>query len=116
MRFPALLLLLILCAASTIASVQSSKPWFCHDLDCPEYTVVDKNDDYEVREYSKGIYVLSLDAEGVRSCTFISSYATLLDINLLWAYREVGFDPYRWVPIFCIRRARIQGMRCWSTG
>lgn len=63
MRLTALLVVLSLCAASAIASEQSSKPWFCHDLDCPEYTVVDKNDDYEVREYSKGMVVVKLGAE-----------------------------------------------------
>jgi hypothetical protein len=33
---------------------QGDAPWFCHDLDCPEYTVVNKTDDYEVREYKGG--------------------------------------------------------------
>ena len=54
MKSLALLIVLLLGTATTIASAKSSKPWFCHDLDCPEYDVVDKNDDYEVREYSKG--------------------------------------------------------------
>lgn len=29
----------------------NDEPSFCHDLDCPKYTIADKNDDYEVRKY-----------------------------------------------------------------
>ena len=54
MKSCALPILLLLGTTFTITSAKSSKPWFCHDLDCPEYDVVEKNDDYEVREYSKG--------------------------------------------------------------
>ncbi|CAL8468672.1 g8212 [Coccomyxa elongata] len=79
MRFPALLLLVILCAASTIASVQSSKPWFCHDLDCPEYTVVDKNDDYEVREYSKGKWASTHIDGYLYSASVVQGFKRLFD-------------------------------------
>lgn len=30
-------------------SVDWKRPWFCHDLECPQYTVVNVTDDYEVR-------------------------------------------------------------------
>lgn len=59
MKSLALLIVLLLGTATTIASAKSSKPWFCHDLDCPEYDVIDKNDDYEVREYSKGTKLIN---------------------------------------------------------
>jgi len=54
MRTSAVLVLTLLGTAVTIALAESSKPWFCHDLDCPDYSVVEKNEFYEVREYSKG--------------------------------------------------------------
>lgn len=50
--FLCLSVLLALCAASAAAAARP--PWFCHDLDCPSYTVGDVNDDYEVRTYAKG--------------------------------------------------------------
>lgn len=50
----ATLLFLVLAASIALASAASSKPWFCHDLDCPDFKVVEQNDDYEVREYAKG--------------------------------------------------------------
>ncbi|KAL4425814.1 hypothetical protein ABPG75_009830 [Micractinium tetrahymenae] len=37
-------------------------PWFCHNLDCPQYDVVETTDDYEVREYEAGSWV-SMDVE-----------------------------------------------------
>ena len=39
---------------ATLEKHHHEKPWFCHGLDCPEYTVVEKNDAYEVREYEEG--------------------------------------------------------------
>lgn len=30
------------------------KPWFCHDLDCPPYDLLNKTDAYEVRKYQPG--------------------------------------------------------------
>ncbi|XP_013406732.1 heme-binding protein 2 [Lingula anatina] len=35
----------------------SGKPAFCNDLDCPQYTVVKKEKDYEVRKYVKTTWV-----------------------------------------------------------
>lgn len=40
--------------AACALSATAKKPWFCHDLDCPEYTVGESNEDYEVRTYAKG--------------------------------------------------------------
>jgi hypothetical protein len=42
-----LLLTLVLIAAASAAK----GPWFCHDLDCPVYRLVDKKDGYEIRKY-----------------------------------------------------------------
>ncbi|KAL4445812.1 hypothetical protein ABPG77_009011 [Micractinium sp. CCAP 211/92] len=46
-------------------------PWFCHNLDCPKFDVVETTDDYEVREYEAGSWV-SMDVE---------AYAYALAIN-----------------------------------
>lgn len=35
------------------------KPWFCHDLDCPDFKVVSKTDDYETRTYPEGAMLTS---------------------------------------------------------
>lgn len=57
--------LLLLCAASAAlaarpashapATANDESPWFCHDLDCPKFTVV-KNitDDVQLRRYAAG--------------------------------------------------------------
>ena len=46
-------LLLILGCSAVIA-----EPWFCHDLDCPKFTVTKKNDFYETRIYTRGAILL----------------------------------------------------------
>ncbi|XP_053406343.1 heme-binding protein 2-like [Mercenaria mercenaria] len=35
------------------------KPFFCHDLDCPRYTVLETNDKFEVRKYEASMWVAS---------------------------------------------------------
>lgn len=30
------------------------KPWFCHNLDCPLYDLLNKTEAYEVRKYQSG--------------------------------------------------------------
>ena len=30
------------------------RPWFCHDLECPKFKVVNKTEVYETREYEAG--------------------------------------------------------------
>ncbi|BDA45183.1 probable heme-binding protein 1 [Coccomyxa sp. Obi] len=35
----------------------SSSPWFCHDLDCPPFVTLDKNADYETRQYTPANWV-----------------------------------------------------------
>jgi hypothetical protein len=55
--------LLLLCAASAALAARPAhhtpaneeSPWFCHDLDCPKFTVV-KNitDDVQLRKYAAG--------------------------------------------------------------
>ena len=52
MRVACVLLTVALAACAVTATAK--KPWFCHDLDCPKYTVGESNEDYEVRTYAKG--------------------------------------------------------------
>ena len=35
----------------------SSKPWFCHDLECPKYVVINKTERYETRCYPAALWV-----------------------------------------------------------
>ena len=42
---------LLVCSAVIAAA---ERPWFCHELDCPKFTVTRKNDFYETRIYTKG--------------------------------------------------------------
>lgn len=46
--------MIILGACGQHVQVPVGAPWFCHNLDCPEYTVVEATDDYEVRDYKAG--------------------------------------------------------------
>ncbi len=41
-------------ASTSTNSVNSSTPWFCHEYECAPYTVIDRNADYETRQYSAG--------------------------------------------------------------
>lgn len=47
--------ILFLCFSLTVlyanARPVKDEPEFCHDLDCPKYTLVDKKDGYEIRKY-----------------------------------------------------------------
>eukprot|EP01026_Neomeris_dumetosa_P000684 TRINITY_DN1016_c0_g1_i3.p2 TRINITY_DN1016_c0_g1~~TRINITY_DN1016_c0_g1_i3.p2 ORF type:complete len:243 (-),score=26.04 TRINITY_DN1016_c0_g1_i3:185-814(-) len=51
------LLLSVLCTCS----FAWEKPWFCHGLDCPQYTVVSKNDSYELRSYPSLTWVSTIE-------------------------------------------------------
>lgn len=54
-----LVLLLVVCSVHQIRGSlvgNGDAPWFCHDLDCPKFKVLETKDKYEVREYEKGLY------------------------------------------------------------
>ena len=42
--------------AALAAPNNASTPWFCHDLDCPKYTLVDATDEFDVRAYKEGVW------------------------------------------------------------
>ena len=37
-----------------VGNFGQDKPWFCHDLDCPLFDIVNKTDGYETRKYRPG--------------------------------------------------------------
>ena len=43
-------------ASESNSGNDSDRPWFCHGLDCPRYSVVDSCDAYETREYEEGVW------------------------------------------------------------
>ena len=53
------LFVLLVCSAVIAAA---ERPWFCHELDCPKFTVTRKNDFYETRIYTKGKQAYSWSA------------------------------------------------------
>jgi len=42
---------------NTGSSTASPKPAFCHELDCPKFTVLETNDKFEVRHYEPSVWV-----------------------------------------------------------
>ena len=34
--------------------VEHEKPWFCHDLECPQFDLLNKTESYETRKYQAG--------------------------------------------------------------
>ena len=54
-------ILLLSLAAVSVDAIRSVRgpsldaPDFCHDADCPKFTMKEKRGDYEIREYEKGV-------------------------------------------------------------
>jgi len=55
MKIAAILPLLF--SLSLAASIAQDEPVFCHDLDCPKYTLVAKKTGYEIRSYAPSKWV-----------------------------------------------------------
>ncbi len=34
--------------------LEQEKPWFCHDLECPRFDLLNKTEEYETRKYQTG--------------------------------------------------------------
>ncbi|KAK9841012.1 hypothetical protein WJX81_005306 [Elliptochloris bilobata] len=65
--------------AVCLSTAAAKKPWFCHYLDCPTYTVGESNEDYEVRTYAKGKYA-STKIEGyLYSASLLQGFKRLFD-------------------------------------
>jgi hypothetical protein len=58
----------------------ADKPWFCHDLDCPSFTVLNYTDSYEVRRYAPGKWA-STAVEGI-----LYAQAITVGFNRLFKY------------------------------
>jgi hypothetical protein len=57
------LLVVITCVAvclQLVASQQPAAPWFCHELDCPRFTIVKNLTEFgvELRRYEAGALIL----------------------------------------------------------
>jgi hypothetical protein len=80
------MLLLALLAAGAAAK---QAPWFCHDLDCPTYKVLNTTEDYELRKYPAGMWVStetkSLLLETAMASSFKVLYAYISGENELGA-------------------------------
>ena len=50
-------ILSLLFSFSQAASIAQDEPVFCHDLDCPKYTLVAKKTGYEIRNYAPSKWV-----------------------------------------------------------
>ncbi len=54
----AITLLSVDCARDIVKTagsiLEQDKPWFCHDLDCPRFDLLNKTDGYETRKYQAG--------------------------------------------------------------
>uniref|UniRef100_A0A1D2A9T6 Heme-binding protein 2 n=1 Tax=Auxenochlorella protothecoides TaxID=3075 RepID=A0A1D2A9T6_AUXPR len=58
----------------------TSAPWFCHDIDCPKYTVVNTSTDYEVRHYKASTWA-STDVQA-----YATALASTVGFKRLYAY------------------------------
>jgi hypothetical protein len=70
-------------AADASEGVDTKAPWFCHNLDCPRYTVLESTDDYELREYEAASWV----------STDVSAYAYALAARTGFQVRCVLMGP-----------------------
>lgn len=62
------MLLALFCALS----VATASPWFCHDINCPNYSIVKNTSSYEIRKYPSTSWV-STDVKGLSWKTSVSS-------------------------------------------
>ena len=74
------LTLSLLVTVSIAATILKDEPSFCHDLDCPKYTLVDKKNGYEVRKYDASKWV----GTTISSLNFTSAVNT--GFNRLFKY------------------------------
>lgn len=51
---PTITLLSVVPLVAGLMQTMSDSPSFCHGLDCPAFSVVEKTDDYELRSYEAG--------------------------------------------------------------
>eukprot|EP01024_Parvocaulis_polyphysoides_P068568 TRINITY_DN83664_c1_g1_i1.p1 TRINITY_DN83664_c1_g1~~TRINITY_DN83664_c1_g1_i1.p1 ORF type:complete len:241 (+),score=13.07 TRINITY_DN83664_c1_g1_i1:69-725(+) len=55
---------IVLCLVFGVSASSWQKPWFCHSLDCPQFTLIGHTRDYEIRKYSAATWV-STHIEGM---------------------------------------------------
>jgi hypothetical protein len=72
----------------TAGGVPKKAPWFCHELDCPVFEVMNSTAAYETRYYKAGKWV----ATNVESYAYALAVSTGFKVSslLLWGY-GVGY-------------------------
>ncbi|EFN53550.1 hypothetical protein CHLNCDRAFT_136684 [Chlorella variabilis] len=104
----AVLCLLLACTALTTAAAAGSsdagsgrgswrKPGFCGNMDCPEYTVWQKNFDFQVREYREAAWV-AVNVSGVRYELAVKAALPLLS-QYFWGANKEGLRLQETVPL-----------------
>ena len=66
----------IVCARDVLlpaTTTETHKPWFCHNLECPTYDLVNRTDAYETRKYQSGAlrFFVRLDQVMQVPCTWV---------------------------------------------
>lgn len=79
--------------AAALPPANWTEPWFCHDLDCPPYTVVKTHPTYEKRVYAPGVWV-STDVEA-----YFYLHAAVQGFRRLFHYTDGGNDQDRKLPM-----------------
>ncbi|KAI8112970.1 hypothetical protein M9435_002976 [Picochlorum sp. BPE23] len=75
---------LLLAVLNGLDSRVAGKPWYCHGLDCPYFSVLDSNDRYETRRYRHGSWV-STTIE-----TYLFAVAGPIGFRRLFRYIDEG--------------------------
>lgn len=63
---------------------EGDAPWFCHDLDCPTYKVLETTDEYEVRVYDKAAWVSTVVPD--------VTYITAVSRGFMRLFHYIGGD------------------------
>jgi hypothetical protein len=84
---------LLLLAVVMLSSAGWTKPWFCHENDCPVYSVVSNSTDYEIRNYISAKWV----SAAISSTKYTS--AVLTGFDKLFQYISGTNVPKKTVPM-----------------
>ena len=108
------IVILLVCSVVIAAA---ERPWFCHELDCPKFTVSRKNEFYETRIYTKG-KVACYWSPFPDICN-LRALLTLCDRHVpalitIFLCRQMGFHRGPGLRICCIINAGLLRKPCYS--